>query len=64
MCPVCIATAAWIAASATSTGGVSALFVKRLRGKSEDPTSTTKYQEGGDKDGNASEDQQARRRVA
>ncbi len=33
MCPVCIATAAVIAASATSTGGISALVMNRLRGR-------------------------------
>ena len=35
MCPVCITTAAvaWIAAGTTSTGGISALLVTRLRGK-------------------------------
>lgn len=33
MCPVCFATVAWIAASATSTGGTVALAVNRLRGR-------------------------------
>lgn len=33
MCPVCIATVAWITAGTTSTGGISALIVSRLRGK-------------------------------
>jgi hypothetical protein len=63
MCPVCIATAVWIAASATSTGGVSALFVKKLRNKSQDPI-TNNHQEGGENDGNAIEDQHAPGRVA
>jgi hypothetical protein len=31
MCPVCIATAALIAASATSTGGLSAIVAKKFR---------------------------------
>ena len=35
MCPVCIATATWIAAGATSTGGISALVVSRFRGKNK-----------------------------
>jgi hypothetical protein len=47
MCPVCIATAAWIAVSATSTGGVSALFAKKLRGKNQKTaTSTTNFDAG------------------
>ena len=29
MCPVCLATAAWIAAAAVSTGGLTALVVKK-----------------------------------
>ena len=29
MCPVCIATAAWIVAGTVSTGGISALVVKK-----------------------------------
>ena len=33
MCPMCMTTVAWIAASATSTGGISALVIGRLRGK-------------------------------
>ena len=33
MCPACIATMAWIAAGATSTSGIAALVVRRLRGK-------------------------------
>jgi hypothetical protein len=38
MCPVCIATAVWIAAGVGSTGGVSALVVSSLRGKSQEAT--------------------------
>ena len=30
MCPVCLAAAAWIAAAAVSTGGVTALVLKRV----------------------------------
>ena len=30
MCPFCLATAAWIAAAAVSTGGMTALVVKRV----------------------------------
>jgi len=29
MCPVCMATAAWIAAAAVSTGGMTALVFKK-----------------------------------
>jgi len=33
MCPACIATAAWIATGVTSTGGISAIVVSKLRRK-------------------------------
>lgn len=33
MCPVCFATAGWIAASAASTGGIAALVLNRRPGK-------------------------------
>ena len=33
MCPFCVATAVWIAASAVSTGGVSALALTKLINK-------------------------------
>jgi hypothetical protein len=33
MCPVCLATAAWIAAASLSTGGVAALTIKKLCAK-------------------------------
>jgi ribosomal protein L13 len=33
MCPVCIATAALIAGSTTSTGGLAVLIAKKLRRK-------------------------------
>jgi len=51
MCPVCIATAAVIAASATSTGGISALFVSRLRGKSRESETINKNHEQGERHG-------------
>ena len=50
MCPVCIATAAWIAASATSTGGVSALLVKKLRHKNQELITNDNH-DGGKNDG-------------
>jgi hypothetical protein len=46
MCPVCIATAAWIVASATSTGGASALLVKKLRNKNQEPTINNNHDRG------------------
>lgn len=33
MCPACIASVAWMAAGVTTTGGVAALVVSRLRDK-------------------------------
>jgi hypothetical protein len=45
MCPVCLATIAWIAAGATSTGGISALVVSRLRVKHQEPTTKTENKE-------------------
>ncbi len=50
MCPVCFATAAWIAAGITSTGGMSALVVSRLRGN-DHPLTNNKYQQKGEEDG-------------
>ena len=38
MCPVCIANMAWLAAGATSTGGVTALVMSSLRGKKQQLT--------------------------
>ena len=46
MCPMCIATAAWIAAGTTSTGGLSAMVLKRLRRKNQEPTTETTNKEG------------------
>jgi hypothetical protein len=50
MCPVCIATAAWIAAGATSTGGISALVVSTLRGKNQETPANNNHIQG-EKDG-------------
>lgn len=33
MCPACLATAAWVVAGTTSAGGLTALVVKKLRGR-------------------------------
>ena len=33
MCPACLAGVAWMAAGVTTTGGIAALFVSRLRDK-------------------------------
>ena len=33
MCPACITSVAWMAAGVTSTGGIAALVVSRLRDK-------------------------------
>jgi hypothetical protein len=46
MCPLCMTTVAWIAASATSMVGVSAVIVNRLRGKNQQPTNTNNNEEG------------------
>jgi hypothetical protein len=51
MCPMCMTTVAWIAASATSTGGISALVVGRLRGKNQQATNTNNNQEEGERHG-------------
>ena len=50
MCPICLATAAWIAAGVTSTGGVSALAVSTFR-KNQRPTADNSHHEQGDRDG-------------
>jgi hypothetical protein len=36
MCPVCLATAAIVAASTTGTGGLAALVVRTIRGKARE----------------------------
>jgi hypothetical protein len=48
MCPVCIATVAWIAAGTTSTGGIAALVANRLRGKNQELTTNSKNREQGE----------------
>ena len=35
MCPACIASVAWMAAGVTSTGGIAALVVSRLRDQND-----------------------------
>jgi len=35
MCPACIASVAWMAAGVTTTGGIAALVVSRLRDKND-----------------------------
>jgi hypothetical protein len=49
MCPVCIATAAWIAAGATSTGGVSALVLSKFRSRNQEPATNNQKDEQGEK---------------
>jgi hypothetical protein len=46
MCPMCMTTVAWIAASATSTGGISAMIVSRLRGKNQQAANSNRNEEG------------------
>jgi len=43
MCPACIATAAWIAAGAASTGGITALVVKKVRRRNRNAERDLKY---------------------
>ena len=42
MCPFCLATVAWIAVGAVSTGGISALAVHSLRDKNQEPAMSNK----------------------
>ena len=51
MCPVCIATAAWITAGVASTGGVSAVIMSRLRGTTQEPTTDNQNEQKGERDG-------------
>jgi hypothetical protein len=51
MCPVCIATAVWITAGVTSTGGISAVVVSCLRGKTNAPTTNNENQQKGESHG-------------
>jgi len=51
MCPVCITTAALIASSATSAGGLASLVVKKLRTKSVADNLPTQIQSKENHDG-------------
>jgi len=53
MCPVCIATAAWIVAGATSMGGISVLVVRRFRGNNQELTTNHKNHQPGETNGQA-----------
>jgi hypothetical protein len=46
MCPICMTTVAWIAASATATGGISALVVSKLRDRNQQAANTNNNEEG------------------
>lgn len=46
MCPLCLATVAWIAAGITSTGGISAVTVKRLRDRNQEATTNDNHEQG------------------
>jgi hypothetical protein len=46
MCPMCTTSVAWIAVSATATGGISVLVVGRLRGKNKQATNSNNNEEG------------------
>ena len=63
MCPVCLATAAIIAGSATGTGGLTALVASRFRKpKPENRFPTTKQEDNdGHDNGTASPDRLPRR---
>jgi hypothetical protein len=51
MCPVCIATAAWIAVGATGTGGLSLLIASRLRTRHFEATTNHNNNEKGERHG-------------
>ncbi len=46
MCPVCLTTAALIAGSVTSTGGLAAIVIKRFGGKSGGDSGTAQPEPG------------------
>ena len=46
MCPLCLATVAWIAAGVTSTGGISAMAVKKIRGRNQEATTNNTDEQG------------------
>jgi hypothetical protein len=50
MCPACVASAAWVAAGVTSTGGFSAVVVKLLRSKPKTHKSPSDTDTDTDKD--------------
>jgi hypothetical protein len=43
MCPACMASAALMAGSVMSTGGIAALAVKIVRGKKSEPTDNSNH---------------------
>jgi hypothetical protein len=51
MCPMCFATVAWIAAGVTSTGGISAVVVSRLRGENHALATNKNNQQKGEENG-------------
>jgi hypothetical protein len=52
MCPACVASAAWVAGSVMSTGGIAALAVKFGRGKKISQNENPNGAERRDVDGN------------
>jgi hypothetical protein len=50
MCPACIATAALLAASVTSAGGLGAMVVKKLRAKADAKDANPNLRTTGGKD--------------
>lgn len=52
MCPACVASAAWVAGSVMSTGGIAALAVKFGRGKKTNQNENPNGTERRDVDGN------------
>ena len=43
---MCLATMAWIAAGTTSTGGIPALALNRLRSKNQESTTGKNHEQG------------------
>jgi hypothetical protein len=66
MCPLCLATVAWIAAGTTSTGGISALAVKRFRGINRERSNNKfeKERSDGDQQGDFCKHEDTTRRIA
>ena len=48
MCPICIASAAWLAAGVGATGGISALVVSRFRSRNQETIANNANQENGE----------------